>query len=275
MSDGRDWGANFASTEMQVYEDVLVPRMFEPWGERLLDELQVATGENVLDIACGPGSVTRLAARRVGPSGSVTGCDLSPSMLAIARSKPQVESAPPISYLECPADALAVGPGSYDVVICQQGLQFFPNRSSSVQEMHRVLRPGGRLGLAVWAEIEACPPFAAIASALQEVLGADIASSYIGGPWGMSHVDELRSLVGVSGFKEVHVEREVIPVVFESGSEQLLSTLGAAPVGRTVAALEPSQQAAILDALQATAESITTNGEIRSEMTSNVAIAVA
>ena len=72
---------------MNFYDEIMVPRMFEPFAELLLDQVNLLSGEAVLDVACGPGTVARLAALRVGPSGRVTGCDLSPAMLELARSK--------------------------------------------------------------------------------------------------------------------------------------------------------------------------------------------
>lgn len=81
------WSATFASAPreaMNVYAEVMVPRIFGPWGHELLSELGLAPGEAVLDVACGPGTVTRLAAALSGPTGRVTGCDLSPAMLGIA-----------------------------------------------------------------------------------------------------------------------------------------------------------------------------------------------
>lgn len=74
------WAASFEAADisaMQIYEDVLVPRLFTPWARLLLDALDLRPGEAVLDVACGPGSVTRLAAVEVGPGGRVTGVDLS------------------------------------------------------------------------------------------------------------------------------------------------------------------------------------------------------
>src|ERR1700738_2009819 len=83
------WGAGFsADSVVEVYEQLLVPRLFTPWGELLLDELEVSPGEAVLDVACGPGSVSRLAARRVGAGGRVTGVDLSAAMPGMARRQP-------------------------------------------------------------------------------------------------------------------------------------------------------------------------------------------
>src|SRR5579864_187618 len=96
---GGAWSAAFASaprSAMNVYAEVMVPRMFEPWALELLDELAVEAGEAVLDVACGPGTVTRLAAARSGPTGRVTACDLSPAMLAIAAGRGPAANAAPV-----------------------------------------------------------------------------------------------------------------------------------------------------------------------------------
>lgn len=257
---------------MQVYEDVLVERMFDPWGARLLDQVGASSGAAVLDVACGPGTVARLAARRVGSGGSVTGCDLNAAMLAIAEAKPAVETGASITYVECPADSLGALDASFDVVVCQQGLQFFPDRVGAVREMRRVTRPGATLGIAVWCEIERCPPFAAIAAALGEVFGEDVAGRYRNGPWGFPDAEALRTEVEAGGFTGVRVERDTIPVVFEGGVEQLLRTLAAAPVGERVAALDHDGRATLVDALARAASAISDGREIRSEMACNTAI---
>jgi ubiquinone/menaquinone biosynthesis C-methylase UbiE len=174
MTTGTLWSAAFASAGIEaaeVYDTIMVPRLFRPWASVLLDELGLYAGEVLLDVACGPGTVTQLAAARIGSSGEVTGCDVSPAMLAVARSKPNAASSAPVAYIECPADALAVPAAAYDVATCQQGLQFVGDRQRALREMHRALRPGGRLGIAVWCSIDQCPPFAALAAALAKVMG--------------------------------------------------------------------------------------------------------
>src|SRR5688572_8574418 len=101
MSKAAWQGAFDSDAGMRHYDAVLVPRMLEPWAALLLDELDLSDGESVLDVACGPGTATRLAAERVGLTGRVTGCDLSPVMLAIAQEKPVKGGAAPIEYVEC------------------------------------------------------------------------------------------------------------------------------------------------------------------------------
>jgi ubiquinone/menaquinone biosynthesis C-methylase UbiE len=95
----------------------------------------------VLDVARGPGTVARLAAAVVGPDGRVMASDISPAMLALAAAKPVDPAWAPINYLECPVSAIDAAEDSFDAVLCQQGLQFFPDRERAVGEMLRVTRP--------------------------------------------------------------------------------------------------------------------------------------
>ena len=129
----------------KAYEEFLVPRLFEPWAKLLLDEVKLRADETVLDIATGPGTVARLAALRVGPRGRIVATDIAPPMLDIARAKPTLDGAAAIDYVESSAAPLGAPSGTFDAVLCQQGLQFFPDRSAALAEMRRVLRPGGRL----------------------------------------------------------------------------------------------------------------------------------
>ncbi len=95
MASDQEWSASFAQAStgaMSFYDEIMVPRLFEPWAQLLLDTLIPEGGQDVLDVACGPGTVTRLAAQRVGPSGRVTGCDLSPAMLDLARAKAPMDA---------------------------------------------------------------------------------------------------------------------------------------------------------------------------------------
>ena len=275
MTDSQDWGTSFwtaSVSAMSVYDEVMVPRLFDPWAELLLDQLKLQRGQSVLDVACGPGTVTRKAALRVGPSGRVTGCDFSPAMLELARSK-TVDAGAPIEYLECSADALDVPDDSYDVATCQQGLQFFPDRPAALAEMRRVLRPGGTLGVAVWCAIVECPPFAALKSALGQVLGTDAADAYEAGPWGFGDGAALARRVSDSGFTDVDMRKYELPLVFEGGFGQLLLTLRAASVATTIAQLPDADLAALAVAVEDAARPITIDGQIRSHASSHVVTA--
>lgn len=273
MASSKEWSVSFASAPTSAlcfYDEIMVPRMFDPWADLLLDRIKLRSGQAVLDVACGPGTVSRNAAARVGPSGRVTGCDLSPAMLDLARAKSSVDGSAPIEYLECPADSLRVPDGAFDVATCQQGLQFFPDRPSALDEMRRALRPGGQLGIAVWCAIEDCPPFAALRTALGRVLGSKTADAYEAGPWGFSDADTLAQLVNDNGFTDVKVQRYELPLVFEGGPDQLLLTLRAASVATTLAQLPEAELSALAAALEAAARPITIDGIVRSYATSNI-----
>lgn len=273
MASDLEWSASFvkASTgSMSFYDEIMVPRLFEPWGQLLLDTMNPDSGQAVLDVACGPGTVTRLAAQRVGRTGRVTGCDLSPAMLDLARAKPAMDASAPIDYRECSADALDVPDDVFDLVTCQQGLQFFPNRSLALAEMKRVLRPGGKIGVAVWCAIEDCPAFHALAIALEEILGSEVAETYKGGPWGFGDPTALAQLANEGGFTDVDVRRYELAVVFEGGPGQLLLTLHAAAVATTLEQLSDADQWALDAAVEKATRSMTVRGAVRSYAASHI-----
>jgi SAM-dependent methyltransferase len=268
-----DWGSNFAAASVDaitVYDEILVPRLFDDWTETLLDLVGLTAGQAVLDVACGPGTVTRKAAVRVGPSGNVTGCDFSPAMLEVATRKGAIEGAAPIIYRECPADALVVPDEAFDVALCQQGLQFFPDRVAALTELRRALRPGGRAGVAVWCAIEECPFWDALASAVGDVVGKEAELAFRSGPWGLPDADDIASLFEVTGFDDFMIRREVKPAVFEGGPAQLVATLAAASVGPQIAALDDAGRAALLAAAETRLAPFVHDGEVRSEAATHI-----
>lgn len=273
MDEGGLWGVNFAGTSMAAYETTLVGPMFVPWGEHLLDQVGVHDGDALLDVACGPGTVARLAAGRVGRSGSVVGCDLSEEMLAIARAKGELDGVP-VEYRQCSAESLSVDDDAFDVAVCQQGLQFFGDRAGALRELRRVLRDGGRAGVSVWCEIEVCEPFAALATAIEEVLGADAASGYRGGPWGFGDAQHLEDAMSDAEFTDIEISRDAITVVFED-ADHLIRTLGAAPVGAAVRGLDNEGRGALRRAVEKAAVTLFDRGAISGTTTSHTATATA
>jgi len=122
----------------QAYEDLHVPALMAEWAPRVLDAAQVGSQQHVLDLACGTGIVARTALHRVGPHGQVGGVDALPGMIALAQ-----RLSPGIVWHHGRADELPFDDASYDAVVCQFGLMFFPDRPAAIQETLRVLKPGG------------------------------------------------------------------------------------------------------------------------------------
>ena len=150
MSQLEQWQLTAEAAEL--YERYPATYILGPWAPLLIDAACLILGERVLDLACGTGLVARIGAQRVGPAGRVVGVDLNPGMIAVAQSLPAVVGAP-VEWLERSAVDLRLPSADFDVVFCQQGLQFFPDRLVALREMRRVLKPGGRLALSVWTGV--------------------------------------------------------------------------------------------------------------------------
>jgi SAM-dependent methyltransferase len=255
-----------------AYDDIYLPRLFIPWARLLLERAALRPGEAVLDIATGPGTVARLAAEQVGPKGRVVGADLSEAMIAIAKAKSPSVGAATIEYLVSPAAPLPVEDGGFDVVTCQQGLQFFPDRAAAIREMYRALKPGGRVAAAVWREIDLQPYFAAIDAALRECVPTDQAEPY-GMPFRWPRAAELEATFGNERFTNVSVVELRHPFTFEGGIAQALSALAASPIATTIAELDPDTRARLWSAAERRLSPLLAEGQVRTQMVSSLVTA--
>lgn len=193
----------------QMYEQLLVRPLFRPWVDDLFDRVQLARGDRVLDVACGTGIVARCAKERLGADAEVVGVDISPPMLAVAS-----ERAPTIDWRAGSASALPVGDGErFDVVLCQQGLQFFPDKPTALREMKRVLGPGGRVGIACWRGAEEIPMSRDLQRVAERHLGeiADQRHSF-------GDAAALERLMTSAGFRDVQVDKVARTIRFDDGA---------------------------------------------------------
>jgi len=157
---------SMAADAARAYEAAVTVFM-APFADIAIDAAGIAAGDHVLDLACGTGVVTRRLAARVGPAGRVCGSDLNPAMLAVAG-----EIGPAgVEWSQAPADALPYPDSSFDAVVCQQSLQFFPDKVAALGEVSRVLRPTGRLAATIWAAPEHSPYFAAQSAGVLAAIG--------------------------------------------------------------------------------------------------------
>jgi len=207
-------GDSTKPTPPEVYERILVPAVLQPLSERVLDLASPKEGERVLDLACGTGLLARAVAPIVGSNGAVVGVDVLPGMLAIARSLPSPDG-PAIEWIESDATTLDLPDASFDLVLCQQGLQFFPDREATAAEVRRVLAPGGRFVAAVWQSIQHQPfwrGFTAIESRNLAPMG--LAPEDVTLPFSWGDPEALRGLLEGSGFDGVEVSTAMIMANF-------------------------------------------------------------
>jgi ubiquinone/menaquinone biosynthesis C-methylase UbiE len=185
----------------ELYQRYLVPAITTLWAADLVERARPRSGEVVLDAACGTGVVARLAAQRMA-GGRVVGLDFNGGMLAVARSLPTTGI--PIEWIESSALALPFADACFDLVLCQLGLQFFPDRSLALREINRVLVPSGRIALSVYSAIERTPGADAFARALDHCLGPN-ASSIKRAEHVFTEADEVRALISEAGFDSIVV----------------------------------------------------------------------
>jgi SAM-dependent methyltransferase len=183
----------------EVYEEFFVPALFLEWAPRVADAAQLAPGQTVLDVACGTGVLAREAARRVGPGGAVTGLDRNEGMLAVARRK-----APAIDWRLGRAEALDLADAAMDAVVSQFGLMFFEDRRAALREMWRVVRPGGRIAVAVWAGLDRTPGYAAMAALLQRLFG-ERAAEALRAPFALGDPEALRAVFARAGIPGIEL----------------------------------------------------------------------
>jgi SAM-dependent methyltransferase len=189
----------------------------------LLESLRPLKNMALLDVACGPGTVAGLAHARIGPHGRVVGTDSSVAMLEFART-----SNPEIEYIEADAEHLPFGDRAFDIVTCQQGLQFFVDSSAAVAEMYRVLRPGGHVGIAVWSSIDECEAFEILCYALRAGACED-AAELMSAPFAYGESERLADDVRRAGFVAADVSIARLPLVFEGGVAQAVGSIYSTP----------------------------------------------
>lgn len=189
------------SSAAEIYDEFFLPALFAAWPRELLAAARVGPGMRLVDVACGTGVLAIEARKAVQPGGSVVGVDLNPGMLLVARSKD-----PGVDWREAPAEALPFDSDEFDAALCQFGLMFFRDRNAALREMLRVLRPGGRLAIAVWDSLENTPGYLAITRLLSRLFGDEIAD-LLRAPYALGDIKTLNSHLLESGIQDPSVSR--------------------------------------------------------------------
>ncbi|OSZ75060.1 class I SAM-dependent methyltransferase [Hydrogenophaga sp. IBVHS1] len=173
-----------------------------PAQAELLAQVALAPGERVLDVACGTGLVTLPAARAVGPHGRVLGVDISERMVQTTLHRARAEQLHQVDAARMDAEQLALPDAGFDVALCAFGLMYLPEPEQALRELRRVLRPGGRLGLAIWGERARCGW-----SALFPIVDAEVTSEVCPLFFRLGQADTLVRLCAQAGFNDMQTMR--------------------------------------------------------------------
>lgn len=208
----------------EIYEKKFVPALFGEWAPHLIDIAGVAPGHSVLDVACGTGAVARAAADRIDGHGRVVGLDINEGMLAVAQ-----RLRPDIDWQHGDAGDLPLPDASFDVVLCQASLMFFPDRAKALREMARVVTGGGTVAIQVWASLDSQPgygPFIDVAARHAGPEAIDLLSAY----WVLGDLDLVAALLEAAGLEISATRTRVGTARFDSIDELVKTEVESTPL---------------------------------------------
>jgi ubiquinone/menaquinone biosynthesis C-methylase UbiE len=238
---GEQPGWQLSGSGPEAYEKYIVVAFMGKWAQDLVEVVDIQADQRVLDVGCGTGVVTRAVAQRLGPHGKIVGFDVNDVMLQMAQQFAQQADLDAIEWQQGDAASMPFGTAEYDVVLCEQGLQYFPDRAGALREMARVMVPGGQLALSVWRSLERHPFFIALVDALASHLGED-STSALRAAFSLTEREELRALVSAAGFRDVHVRLEVQMSRYPSIEDFVRGYVVATPMAGEIAAMAEADQ---------------------------------
>jgi SAM-dependent methyltransferase len=195
-------------------------------------------GERVLELACGPGGLGLAAAERVAPGGEVVMSDVASEMTAIAAARADALGVTNVTTCDLDLERIDQPDASYDVVLCREGLMFALDPARAVREIRRVLRPGGRVAVAVWGPRERNPWLGVVFDAVSAQIGAPVPPPGIPGPFALEDADRLAGLLSSAGLSDVVVGEVAVPLRAGSFEEWWTRTSAlAGPLAKIIASL--------------------------------------
>lgn len=249
----------------EAYEALHVPALFQQWSPRVAEAARIASGERVLDVACGTGVLAREVASRVGPEGTVVGVDPNAGLLSVA-----ARLAPEIEWRAGIAESLPCDEGAFHAAVSQFGLMFFRDRPQAIREMLRVLAPGGRLAVAVWDTLENSESYAIEVELLDRIAGK-AAGDALRAPFVLGDTTELQELFVAAGVADVEVVTHVGTGRFPSIRTMVEADLrGWLPVMGVVLDEETIENV-LLEAEEALARYLTRSGAVEFDAPAHIA----
>ncbi|MCP4201427.1 MAG: methyltransferase domain-containing protein [bacterium] len=190
---------SFTDDVAKFYESMLVPLIFEPYADDLASRAQALEPASILEVACGTGVVTRSLSAALPGSCAITATDLNDAMVTHGET---IGTARQVTWRQADAMALPFVDGSFDLVVCQFGVMFFPDRVAAYREIRRVLRPGGTFLFNIWNEIEKNDFADVVTRALGTLYPDDPPMFLARTPHGHGSPDEIEADLRQAGYKQ-------------------------------------------------------------------------
>jgi ubiquinone/menaquinone biosynthesis C-methylase UbiE len=198
-----DRNAAFVGSIPENYDRYLGPIFFNHYADDLVARLPVTRGMRVLETACGTGIVTERLVRRLAGSGTVLATDLNEPMIAQGQRK--LPGGPHLEWRKADATKLPFDDASFDAVVCQFGLMFFPDKAAGIREAFRVLKPGGRFLLNVWDALEHNPVARITHETITSFFPSDPPQFYTV-PFSLHDKGKVCAWLEAAGFRDIEAE---------------------------------------------------------------------
>lgn len=209
----------FTGSVAQLYEQYLVPLIFEPYAVDIARRVAAAGPRDVLEMAAGTGVVTRHLAVMLEPGAKIVATDLNPAMIAEAS---RIPTARDVEWQVVDATNPPFADASFDAVVCQFGAMFFPDRPAAYAHVRRMLKPGGLFAFSAWTGIEESEFAACVSKALAKVFPDDPPNFMARTPHGYSDPARIEADVMKAGFAKPTIER--IAFTSRAASPRIVAT---------------------------------------------------
>jgi len=249
--------ARYAGNPAENYQRYFVPDIGEPFAKRIVAAAMLRQGERVLDVACGTGVATRLAAEATGSPSLIAGIDLNPTVVDVARVTDAVGSE--IDWHEGAAENLPFDDETFDVVVSSLGFQFFTDKTAALGEMRRVLTPGGRISIGTTGPTP--PSLQAIDAVLGTHLGPE-ASRFIQTVFSVHDPTDMQSMLEEAGFTAVDVDLGTIPLRVAPPADFVWQYVNSTPLAALAANLDEEGCVAVEQAVIERCEPFTDRGAL-------------
>jgi ubiquinone/menaquinone biosynthesis C-methylase UbiE len=222
----------------------------EPVSRWLVDHLDLEDGETVLELAAGPGDTGFIAAREVGPMGTLISSDSSPEMVEVAKRRGEELGITNAEYRVLEAEWIDLSAASVDAVVCRFGYMLLADPEAALRDTRRILRPGGRLTLAAWDAPAANPMLTSMTAVLIGLGHLERPTGDGPGPFRFAAPGYLQELLATAGFGDIEIEAIDFTFRFASLDEYFAAQSDCSPsAGPVLKALSPAEHSAFRDAL--------------------------
>ncbi len=267
MTTSTQW--QLAANSAERYQTILTPAILGPFAHALVDFAAPQEHESIVDIGCGTGAAALYAAKMMGAGGNVTGIDVNPSMLAVARSLPA--QGIPIEWREASAMQLPLPDNSVDVVLCAQTLQFLPAKQKSLLEMQRVVKGNGRIALSLWCDIVENPYFNTLVNAVATHIGPETAVG-LQSAFALTDIKTIQTLLKEAGMTQLEMTVAQLDLPFPDLAAFVPRHISATPMAAGFNLAAPSVQQAIIQEIVMKLKRFGENGRLQIPFRSHMII---